>query len=390
MKKKIVLILFSFMLSSFFLSTIVSAEPNNLFYSIGAKIFIEGPYSDSKLNSIFYGIGANISIQAPYTTDEPEIIYYSIGAYINVEEIYRTPEPDAAYYSLGAKINIEAEYPSSEPNTASYSLGAKIYIEEEYSAPEPDTIMYGMGAKIFTQGEYTDAEPNILCYSLGGKINILDFSIHITTKSATGVEQTNATLQGNLINDISESCTVRFQYGLTSEYGTNTTNQTILSGNFSQALTGLEPGETYHYRAYANNSDFQVWGTDKIFITEGSFANITITPFTWNPSAGLGENNTTGLDVFTINNTGNLSVDITINASNTDIWTITTSPGHDQFHLQWSINGTWHTIGLSPSSFINTLNYGNHQDFGLKIYMPTTSSTSEKQAFSISFIATAD
>ena len=91
---------------------------------------------------------------------------------------------------------------------------------------------------------------------------------NVTTKNATGVWQTNATLQGNLINNGGENCTVRFEYGLNTSYGTNTTNQTATTGqNFSFNATGLLPGTLYHYRAFANNTVGSTTGNDVTFTT---------------------------------------------------------------------------------------------------------------------------
>ncbi|MBN1280550.1 MAG: DUF2341 domain-containing protein, partial [Candidatus Thermoplasmatota archaeon] len=53
-----------------------------------------------------------------------------------------------------------------------------------------------------------------------------EMPITVQTNASTGVEETNATLHGYLQHDGGESCTVRFEYGTTTAYGTNTSNQT--------------------------------------------------------------------------------------------------------------------------------------------------------------------
>ena len=69
-----------------------------------------------------------------------------------------------------------------------------------------------------------------------------------------------ATLNGTLLDDGTETCDVRFQYGTTIAYGTDTAWQPgkVTSDTFSQAISGLIPRTVYHFRAQARNS----WGTN--------------------------------------------------------------------------------------------------------------------------------
>jgi hypothetical protein len=93
----------------------------------------------------------------------------------------------------------------------------------------------------------------------------------VVTNEATGIMQNNATLQGTLTASGGENCTVRFEYGLNTSYGTNTTNQTKAAGqNFSFNATGLLTDTMYHYRAYANNTYGNSTGVDKTFTTAGN------------------------------------------------------------------------------------------------------------------------
>jgi hypothetical protein len=90
----------------------------------------------------------------------------------------------------------------------------------------------------------------------------------VTTNTSTGVEETNATLWGYLSDDGGESCTVRFEWGTTTSYGTNTTNQSKTEETFSAGITGLNNGTLYHYRAYANNTVDSDTGSDMTFLTK--------------------------------------------------------------------------------------------------------------------------
>jgi hypothetical protein len=94
----------------------------------------------------------------------------------------------------------------------------------------------------------------------------------VSTSSATNVGSNQATLNGYLSSmGGASSCTVYFQYGTTTSYGSTTGTQAKSSaGTFSQSLTGLSPGTTYHYRAVASNSAGTVYGADTTFTTSSS------------------------------------------------------------------------------------------------------------------------
>lgn len=112
----------------------------------------------------------------------------------------------------------------------------------------------------------------------------------VVTGVATGVLYSNATLQGTLTDDGGDTCIVRFEYGLTSMYGTNTSNDSKTSGQtFSKVISGLSSNTLYHYRAYATNGFNYSTGLDKMFTTKttppGSFDATTNSStriyFTW-------------------------------------------------------------------------------------------------------------
>jgi len=91
-----------------------------------------------------------------------------------------------------------------------------------------------------------------------------------TTDAATLVADVGATLNGTVTGDGGEACEVRFQYGLTAAYGTNTAWQPgkLTSDTFSQVISGLTPNATYHFRAQIKNSDSTADGADETFTTE--------------------------------------------------------------------------------------------------------------------------
>ncbi|MGH2835088.1 MAG: hypothetical protein ACRDLT_05330 [Solirubrobacteraceae bacterium] len=92
-----------------------------------------------------------------------------------------------------------------------------------------------------------------------------------TTSPAVGVTRYGATLVG-VINPNNQTTTYRFDFGLTSSYGFQSTAQTIPAGStpvaVSVPLPGLEPGQIYHYRLVANHGAASItYGADATFQT---------------------------------------------------------------------------------------------------------------------------
>ena len=92
----------------------------------------------------------------------------------------------------------------------------------------------------------------------------------VTTNPTTDVTGTSATLNGNLDSMGSDSsATVWFQWGRKGygyEYETTHQNKTA-TGPFSDSISGLSPGTTYHFRAVAQNSVGPSYGSDHEFTT---------------------------------------------------------------------------------------------------------------------------
>ncbi|MEW6142746.1 MAG: S8 family serine peptidase [Chloroflexota bacterium] len=111
----------------------------------------------------------------------------------------------------------------------------------------------------------------------------------VTTGSATGVSTTGATLNGNLTSlGSATTVNVSFEYGTTTGYGTTTTPQAkTATGAFTQALTGLTAGATYHFRAKAESTYGTATGND------ATFSTITAPSVTTLPASGTTTNSTT-------------------------------------------------------------------------------------------------
>jgi phosphodiesterase/alkaline phosphatase D-like protein len=99
----------------------------------------------------------------------------------------------------------------------------------------------------------------------------LDPAPTATTGAAGSITISGATLNGT-VNANNASTTVSFDYGTDTSYGTNVaatpspvTGNTVTS--VSVAITGLNPGVTYHFRVDATNSGGTTNGTDMTFTT---------------------------------------------------------------------------------------------------------------------------
>ncbi|HWR27616.1 MAG TPA: hypothetical protein VN377_04170, partial [Candidatus Thermoplasmatota archaeon] len=97
-----------------------------------------------------------------------------------------------------------------------------------------------------------------------------------TTFNATSIDETTAILKGNISNDGGEPCQYRFQYGLNSSYGNDTTwgGSEINGSEFGTMIHNLTLGTTYHYRVQARNSIGTINGSNKNFTT-------TLPPLGW-------------------------------------------------------------------------------------------------------------
>src|ERR687888_198242 len=89
-----------------------------------------------------------------------------------------------------------------------------------------------------------------------------------TTGSAVSIRHTSATVRGR-VNPKGSSTTHYFEFGVTAAYGNKTPSKTLSAGKrtrtVSAGLTGLQPGQTYHYRVVATNANGTALGNDRIF-----------------------------------------------------------------------------------------------------------------------------
>jgi len=122
----------------------------------------------------------------------------------------------------------------------------------------------------------------------------------VTTNAATLVEETTATLNANLtsLGDYTPVYAF-FQYGLTTGYGTDTSEQSKTStGTYLANIADLSPGTTYHFRAAVKYNANYVYGDDATLNTKplepaGVWATTGETSVTLGWTKGTGADKTT-------------------------------------------------------------------------------------------------
>lgn len=110
-----------------------------------------------------------------------------------------------------------------------------------------------------------------------GTLFRLTFGPSVKTDSASDVSVATATMGGTADADGGE-LPVRFEYGLTTNYG-NSTAVKILNGgvsSFSATVSGLQRGSTYHFRAVGQSPTDLVYGEDATFKTAENTAPVAM------------------------------------------------------------------------------------------------------------------
>jgi hypothetical protein len=97
-----------------------------------------------------------------------------------------------------------------------------------------------------------------------------EFAPVVSGESASSVTAANATLNAS-VNPGGLATSYYFEYGTTTNYGSDTATNTLAAGNstmaVSYAIGGLLPGTLYHYQAVAGNNAGLDTGGDMSFTT---------------------------------------------------------------------------------------------------------------------------
>jgi len=162
----------------------------------------------------------------------------------------------------------------------------------------------------------TNSDTTKISVNYGSVSNIVN--IDAKTNPATSVSNNQATLNGYFSGNNNSASRVWFQYGLSTSYGSETTQQTIAgtSGSFTQSISSLYLNATYHYRSVVQDyNGNKFYGQDVTFLTNSNYynnGNFSISKKAINISAG----NLIWSESVTANPSDILSFSIAIQANN--------------------------------------------------------------------------
>ncbi|RPH40328.1 MAG: DNRLRE domain-containing protein, partial [Burkholderiales bacterium] len=116
----------------------------------------------------------------------------------------------------------------------------------------------------------------------------------VITNAATLVEETTATMNGEITDYGNEYCTRGFEWGTaTGVYGDSWSESPFGNGVYSYGASSLTKGEAYYYIATANNTAGDGSGVEQKFLTKPDLpTGINLTPgageifIEWNPADG--------------------------------------------------------------------------------------------------------
>ncbi len=102
----------------------------------------------------------------------------------------------------------------------------------------------------------------------------------ITTLNATSIDTNSVKFQGQIVNDGGASCTIWFEHGPTTSYGSSTVTQNGYNTGdiFGTFQNGLTTGSSYHYRANAQNSAGTTNGLDVLVTPKAPGPGVWIDP----------------------------------------------------------------------------------------------------------------
>lgn len=144
--------------------------------------------------------------------------------------------------------------------TGYFKMGVRELNYDKNGATPPYVELANPGMDFHTLGSPIEND----CY-----LEVTYDSTGVLTLPATEVSYLDARLNGKLLFLIpGKTAHCNFEWGLTESYG-NTTSDIDLTAaaQFSEVVTGLDPGKSYHYRAVAVVDGTTYYGTDEIFST---------------------------------------------------------------------------------------------------------------------------
>ncbi len=157
----------------------------------------------------------------------------------------------------------------------------------------------------------------------------------VKTGEASAVTDTSATLTGS-VNPRRTPTTAYFEWGTSTRYGSATTARSVRAAGsptaFSEVLTGLTPGTSYHFRLVASSAAGTTYGADSVVTTTGATASPTSTttpspsPTTSATSSPTSTTSTTSSPTSTTSTTSSPTSTTSTTSSPTSTTSTTSSP----------------------------------------------------------------
>jgi hypothetical protein len=253
-------------------------------YSSGNLAYSTGQYAGNQSGGWWYwnltGLAANTTYY--FQAQGYSYGYGSIRSFTTSAGV--STGPPSVFGENCASVGATTAQPATYVNPGGLATSTQFVYGTDPSCNQgltPQPIAANAG-NVAIYGVFTNLTPNTTYYwqvlaansiaEVGG--GIMSFTTAsaipptVNTDAATSIGSTTATLQGDL-NPNGFDTQGFFQWGTTTGYGNTTSNQDQGSGTsdvgFSQALTGLTTGATYHYRAVGTNVGGTNYGADAQF-----------------------------------------------------------------------------------------------------------------------------
>ncbi len=146
----------------------------------------------------------------------------------------------------------------------------------ERVAPELTEPRYGPAAALLSDGRVLIAGGYDSVYLATAELAGVSAPA-LSAAAATAISSVGASLTASASSEAPLSA--YFQYGTTSDYGSETAKQPVGASNralpFTASVSGLASGTTYHFRAVTENGAGTVYGPDQTFTTVSVAPSIT-------------------------------------------------------------------------------------------------------------------
>ncbi|MTV48290.1 hypothetical protein GJ688_04740 [Heliobacillus mobilis] len=243
-------------------AALITSRLSNGIYpvTIMAKDTSSGCYSEVSGNLV-----VNASVGVPtVTTDSTVSNVTATGATVGGNV---TSDGNATIMERGIVVSTQTDPSTSDTKVAASSAATGTFTVN-LTGLEPATTYHYRAYATNSQGTSYGADQT---FTTAPASNPQSVPTVTTDSTVSNVTATGATVGGNVTSDGNATITERGVVVSTqtepSTSDTKVTASSAVTGTFTVNLTGLEPATTYHYRAYATNSQGTSYGADQAFTT---------------------------------------------------------------------------------------------------------------------------